>query len=502
MPDRIEGAAAPVEVDVFEVDQYGTLRVYGAPTPGTWRELFGVCDGDFTTPEHMSTLADTIPPLAEMLQGIAERECALLEGSLDDWDDDVEDRDEEALDPEQRREAEARRLHHDQTLDLIAQVQGSDDGWLAWARTLPADRLAELEQTIDTWLKRPVDFGDLISRGIFLGPQGDALRFFQELGAADLDDLGVRLVYGDCPGSTYYAAELILAPGIASARAEAAGLPVRFLAANIRTLVPAKIPQFDRAAPPNAANTPALRTWFMPSFGLAPEVMGLVPGQAPGQTLGQAPGHAPGLGQDRVSERLTDADDLALELPESLRAVHEPALMASAWRRIKRWLREPFPVWVDAQGTRHVNVLGSSIYSIDTAGRLQVHLWERVGLTLGALQHLPQADISLHPLPYQELWWHRWGELFACEAVAWAQRRGRSWEEQRLADAWAGWVFDRLRNKVRRHCDLRAMRHRLGQALGLDPLALDVARRVCAARGVGASLNLSSFSRFERACSC
>jgi hypothetical protein len=85
---------------------------------------------------------------------------------------------------------------------------------------------------IEKWFSEPPDwrFEDdyLPESGT---AQGAALEFFRDMAADELDTLGVEVVEGEHPGSTYYAAELRGDVDEANRAAEAAGIPVRFVAA-------------------------------------------------------------------------------------------------------------------------------------------------------------------------------------------------------------------------------------------------------------------------------
>ena len=61
--------------------------------------------------------------------------------------------------------------------------------------------------------------------------QEAALRYFDEMGYAARQTLGVVCIEGECPGSTYFAAELRRPIKEANKAAKAAGLPVRFVRA-------------------------------------------------------------------------------------------------------------------------------------------------------------------------------------------------------------------------------------------------------------------------------
>jgi hypothetical protein len=54
------------------------------------------------------------------------------------------------------------------------------------------------------------------------------MSFFQDMDGKMLDALGVVIVEGDRPGSTYFAAELRAEMKVANAVAEREGLPFRF----------------------------------------------------------------------------------------------------------------------------------------------------------------------------------------------------------------------------------------------------------------------------------
>jgi hypothetical protein len=62
--------------------------------------------------------------------------------------------------------------------------------------------------------------------------QGVAMNYFENMDQESLDLLGVEIVEGECPGSSYWAAELCCSIEEANEAAEAAGLGVRFVPEN------------------------------------------------------------------------------------------------------------------------------------------------------------------------------------------------------------------------------------------------------------------------------
>lgn len=93
-------------------------------------------------------------------------------------------------------------LDEDQQSELLSQVQRWADGW-------PDEYDAE--------------YITLTGRSL----QGQAKRYF-ELNFDYCDEFNIVIVEGDCPGSSYYAAELRMSVEDANELAEAMDLPIRF----------------------------------------------------------------------------------------------------------------------------------------------------------------------------------------------------------------------------------------------------------------------------------
>lgn len=92
-----------------------------------------------------------------------------------------------------------------------------------WIQTLPLERInAEVQQ----WLEQELPLGYEVP--LHLGPMGEAYGFFQGLEYATLKALGVVVVEGEHPGSSYCAAELRRPVEEANKTAELLGIPIRF----------------------------------------------------------------------------------------------------------------------------------------------------------------------------------------------------------------------------------------------------------------------------------
>jgi len=104
----------------------------------------------------------------------------------------------------------------------------SDDQLAAWFQSDPTN-LDYCSTELDRWLADTDldewDYEEAARRSNT--PQGAALRFWRD-GPPDLDILGVEVVEGECPGSTFFAAVLRISIPEANDHASHAGIPVRF----------------------------------------------------------------------------------------------------------------------------------------------------------------------------------------------------------------------------------------------------------------------------------
>lgn len=103
-----------------------------------------------------------------------------------------------------------------------------DEGWRDWVRHEGAAGVPQFADAIADWLEEEPDLGESEWFPMHSGPQGQALGFFSSLDTATLRELGVVIVEGEHPGSTYYAAELRAGCGEANEAAARLRLPVRF----------------------------------------------------------------------------------------------------------------------------------------------------------------------------------------------------------------------------------------------------------------------------------
>ena len=102
------------------------------------------------------------------------------------------------------------------------------EDWKAWLATADDDTVSTLIKMMNDWINDTPDERDYESAdlGGYSG-RGHALRFFRDDFAYG-DDFNIVVVEGDCPGSSYFAAELRMSIEDANDLAEGLGLPIRF----------------------------------------------------------------------------------------------------------------------------------------------------------------------------------------------------------------------------------------------------------------------------------
>jgi len=191
----------------FEVTDPGTIVEPDGQEPKINGDVYdGIWCGD--TPESLVREVDLYAELRGHFQTLAADELEDVEMQLDDVDITGTKR---------------KRL-----LALQAALQDEDDGWQDWVRLEGVKGLPRFEREIDSWLAEPVNwsYSEFWPQG--WSSQGRALQFFQQIDREVIDALGVVIVEGEHPGSTYYAAELRNSTEDANDVAGRLGLPFRF----------------------------------------------------------------------------------------------------------------------------------------------------------------------------------------------------------------------------------------------------------------------------------
>lgn len=193
----------------FEVSEWGTIVEADADEPKYKRDVFDIDFGPNPTPELLVQEVDGCYPLTSHFEQLAIAELEDVQSMLEDSDD--------------LTRAERKRLQR------LAAVLGEDgEGWSEWVLMEGQAGLPRFVEEAQEWLSRPFDSNDLEWAPRNWGAQGQALAFFESLPRKTLKALGVVIIEGEHPGSSYYAAELRQPIEDANEVAEELELPFRF----------------------------------------------------------------------------------------------------------------------------------------------------------------------------------------------------------------------------------------------------------------------------------
>ena len=191
----------------FEVDEFQTIRDPRVPEPEIRGDIFDdIVPASIKTADQLIAIAEP-GPMWRRLTDLADERRQEIEWSLDD-----------ELPPGERRRLK-------RIAGLLAEP---DEGWKHWVRLEGHRSMASLRKIVANWLDEPIDWDEHVWFPDDIGSMGAAKVFFDSLDFETLDALGIKIVEGEYPGSTYYAAELMGDVEVANVMAARLGVPVRF----------------------------------------------------------------------------------------------------------------------------------------------------------------------------------------------------------------------------------------------------------------------------------
>lgn len=217
-PKKKEAPPSVTEhVTEFEVDSGGTLSMLGHYQPETRAEFYEDVAGYWSgSPQALADAMDECQPLAWAVHSVYSE-------FRDELSSDVQEAQKAGTGHKKRLAALQARLR--------TMPEEPEDGVEAWLLALTTREFEEwVSPEIEKWFESPPDwaFEDdyLPESGT---AQGAALAFFRTIEGDSLDLLGVQIVEGDRPGSSYFAAELVQEINIANSVAIEHRIPVRFV---------------------------------------------------------------------------------------------------------------------------------------------------------------------------------------------------------------------------------------------------------------------------------
>ena len=211
-----KGAKAQQLITEFDVNSSGSISLSNFPEFETRSDFYDSISGSWhQSPVDLAEAMDECPPLAWAVHSIYSEIREEIQSSLD------------AISKQSGVLAK-------RTNALKARLNGMpeepEQGVESWLLSLTNSEFEDqVVPEIEKWFNSPPNWNwedDYLPKNST--SQGAALEFFQRMDEDDLDAIGVVIVEGEHPGSTYYAAELEVELDIANKAAAEASIPVRF----------------------------------------------------------------------------------------------------------------------------------------------------------------------------------------------------------------------------------------------------------------------------------
>lgn len=195
----------------FDVNECDTIVDSSIEEPKIRSDVFDLSVGESRAPESLVSEIEGCYPLTRHFQKLAWNERDDVRSSLDD---------DESLSSVARK----------RLVELAKALDDEDEGWVAWVLLEGTNGLPRFKDAVEDWLASPIEVEDYEWFPSYATAQGSAMKFFESLPFETLDALGVVIIEGDHPGSTYYAVELRQPIEEANSVATRLGMPFRFRA--------------------------------------------------------------------------------------------------------------------------------------------------------------------------------------------------------------------------------------------------------------------------------
>jgi hypothetical protein len=211
----------------FNVDKSGTITLADFVELTTREEIYeSDVYGWSDSPEGLVSAMEMCPPLAWTVNTLYEEARAEIEEKIANLGEKIQDL--------AGRVSKKSELLRQRLGDLKARLEDMpeepDEGVMKWVSQMePAEFNNRVVPVIEEWMQKPPNCDwedDYLPKTS--SAQGAAMKFFEEMDANDLDALGVEIVEGEHPGSTYYAAKLRGDLKAANRAAKKNDIPVRF----------------------------------------------------------------------------------------------------------------------------------------------------------------------------------------------------------------------------------------------------------------------------------
>lgn len=183
-------------------------------------------------------------------------------------------------------------------------------------------------------------------------------------------------------------------------------------------------------------------------------------------------------------------------IPPDLLPLHDADFCAQLWQRLLAIVREPVQK-IQVHGLQLVQVVGAAVIAVHPDGTMSVYLWSTTAPGQRDLQPLDPWTCALQGLPYRDLWLKLLASHAAVEFRAHAAVHDRTIDTDR-ALRYCEWLFEGFGKRLKRHADLRQMRHRIARELGVDRRVVAVAERVQLLSPVPGFVSVGAYNRVLR----
>jgi len=198
----------------FEVNDLGTLVDADDLEPQIWSDIFdSISTWQFKNPKDVINEVKACMPLTAHLNQELEREIEGFEENLSSG----------------KNLSVPERLLLERKIQALKNFRDEyEDPWIDWVELEGREGVSKFKSLIDEWLDGAIDWGQSEWFPLRTGAQGRAFGFFQDQPYELRNALGIVVIEGEHPGSSYYAAELRESLQYVNESAERLGLPFRF----------------------------------------------------------------------------------------------------------------------------------------------------------------------------------------------------------------------------------------------------------------------------------
>jgi len=234
-PVADESSGSESAMQVFEVCHWRDLRLTGFRDPRTRAECFEEeMAGWSESPAALADVAERCWPVDCAVHMFYEEERSALESGVGEVEAQIHRLEAGELEVDDDRQGDRleqlRRRLSSMRAALEAMPEGDREEAREWLSTIEDDLFRErIVPFLNAWSAEPPDGEEIDAVSFDVTGRGIAFQCFEAIEHDRREQLGVEVVAGDRPGSSYFAAELRVDIGVANRAARQGSIQVRFV---------------------------------------------------------------------------------------------------------------------------------------------------------------------------------------------------------------------------------------------------------------------------------